>query len=43
MPVLKEEKEFVTYVVELMQSIGPVNAKRMFVRRKGSNPLLTLM
>ena len=30
MPVSKEEKAFVTYVVELMQSIGPVSAKRMF-------------
>ena len=25
-----EEKEFVSYVVDLMQSIGPVRAKRMF-------------
>lgn len=25
-----EEKEFVTYVVELMQSIGPVRARSMF-------------
>ena len=25
-----EEKEFVSYVVELMQSIGPVRAKAMF-------------
>jgi len=25
-----EEKEFVSYVVDLMQSIGPVYAKRMF-------------
>lgn len=25
-----EEKEFVTYIVDLMQSIGPVNAKAMF-------------
>ena len=30
MPASKEEKEFVTYVVELMQSIGPVSAKGMF-------------
>ena len=30
MPVSKVEKEFVTYVVELMQSLGPVRAKRMF-------------
>ena len=30
MPVSNEEKEFVTYVVDLMQSIGPVRAKRMF-------------
>lgn len=30
MPVSDEEKEFVTYVVDLMQSIGPVNAKGMF-------------
>lgn len=30
MPVSNTEKEFVTYVVELMQSIGPVRAKRMF-------------
>ena len=30
MPVSREEKEFVTYVVELMLSIGPVSAKRMF-------------
>ena len=30
MPVSREEEEFVRYVVELMQSIGPVNAKRMF-------------
>ena len=26
----KEEQEFTAYVVELMQSIGPVRAKRMF-------------
>ena len=25
-----EEKEYVSYVVDLMQSIGPVNAKSMF-------------
>lgn len=30
MPVSNEEKEFVTYVVDLMQSIGPVRAKGMF-------------
>jgi DNA transformation protein len=30
MPVSKEEKEFVTYVVDLMQSLGPVRAKSMF-------------
>ena len=30
MPVSREEKEFVTYVVDLMQSIGPVRAKGMF-------------
>jgi DNA transformation protein len=30
MPVSAEEKEFVEYVVDLMQSIGPVRAKRMF-------------
>jgi len=30
MPVSKAEKEFVTYVVDLMQSIGPVCAKGMF-------------
>ena len=30
MPASKEEKEFVNYVVELMQSIGPVHAKSMF-------------
>ncbi len=30
MPVSNEEKEFVTYVVELMESIGPVSAKGMF-------------
>ncbi len=30
MPPLTTEKEFVSYAVELMQSIGPVYAKRMF-------------
>lgn len=30
MPVSSSEKEFVNYVVELMQSIGPVTAKGMF-------------
>ena len=30
MPVSSEEKEFVAYVVDLMQSIGPVRAKSMF-------------
>ena len=30
MPVSRKEKEFVSYVVELMQSIGPVYAKSMF-------------
>ncbi len=30
MPVSNEEKEFVSYVVDLMQSIGPVTAKSMF-------------
>lgn len=30
MPVSQEEKEFVSYVVDLMQSIGPVRAKGMF-------------
>lgn len=30
MPVSKEEKEFTSYVVELMQSIGSVCAKNMF-------------
>ncbi len=30
MPVSKQEKEFTAYVVELMQSIGPVHAKHMF-------------
>ncbi|MGB5300414.1 MAG: TfoX/Sxy family protein [Thiogranum sp.] len=30
MPASKEEKEFVSYVVELMQSVGSVHAKGMF-------------
>ena len=30
MPVSKKEKEFVSYIVELMSSIGPVYAKGMF-------------
>ena len=30
MPASKKEKEFVTYVLELMQSIGPVSARSMF-------------
>ena len=30
MPLSDKEKEFVNYVVELMQSIGPVSAKGMF-------------
>lgn len=30
MPVSNTEKEFVCYVVDLMQSIGPVRAKGMF-------------
>ena len=30
MRVSNKEKEFVTYIVELMQSIGPVIAKSMF-------------
>ena len=30
MPTSKAEKEFVSYVVDIMQSIGPVGAKRMF-------------
>ncbi|MDY6791883.1 MAG: TfoX/Sxy family protein [Thermodesulfobacteriota bacterium] len=30
MPVSSEEKEFVAYVVDLMQSIGPVHARSMF-------------
>jgi DNA transformation protein len=30
MSVANEEREFVIYVVELMQSLGPVNAKSMF-------------
>ena len=30
MATTKEEIEYVSYIVELMQSIGPVYAKRMF-------------
>ena len=30
MPIKKQEKEFVNYLVDLMQSIGPVTAKSMF-------------
>jgi len=30
MPTSKTEKEFVSYVVDIMQSIGPVGARRMF-------------
>jgi len=30
MPISEEQKEYVTYVVELMQTIGPVQAKGMF-------------
>ncbi len=30
MPVSKPDKEFVSYVVDLMQSVGPVSAKAMF-------------
>ncbi len=30
MPLSTHEKEFASYVVDLMQSVGPVNAKRMF-------------
>ena len=30
MTALSDDKEFTNYVVDLMQSIGPVNAKRMF-------------
>ena len=30
MPVSEEEKEFVAYVIDLMQSVGPVRAKGMF-------------
>jgi DNA transformation protein len=30
MPISNEEREFVAYVVDLMQSLGPVSAKRMF-------------
>jgi DNA transformation protein len=30
MPVSNKEKEFVSYVIDLMQSVGPVHAKGMF-------------
>lgn len=30
MPASSDEKEFASHVVDLMQSVGPVNAKRMF-------------
>jgi DNA transformation protein len=30
MPATNTEKEFVSYVVDLMQSVGPVHAKGMF-------------
>ena len=30
MPLYVAENEFVSYIVDLMQSIGPVNARRMF-------------
>jgi len=30
MAISKKDKEFAAYVVDLMQSIGPVNAKAMF-------------
>ena len=30
MPISKEERDFVAYIVDLMRSIGPVNAKSMF-------------
>ena len=30
MPVSKQEQEFVTYIVDLMQTIGPVTVKKMF-------------
>ena len=30
MPTSHKEKEFTSYVVDLMQTIGPVSAKRMF-------------
>ncbi len=30
MPPSPVEKEFTTYIVDLMQSIGPVSAKAMF-------------
>lgn len=30
MPISKQEQEFVSYVIELMQPLGSVRAKRMF-------------
>jgi DNA transformation protein len=30
MPINSEEQEFVSYVVDMMQTIGPVYSKRMF-------------
>lgn len=30
MPTSKQDKEFVNYIIELMQGIGPVSAKAMF-------------
>ncbi|THB76773.1 MAG: TfoX family protein [Desulfobulbaceae bacterium] len=30
MPVSQEEKEYAAFVVDLMQSVGPVNVKSMF-------------
>ena len=30
MPVSRKEKEFVSHIVDMMQSIGPVHAKAMF-------------
>jgi len=30
MPISNSEQEFVSHIVDLMQSIGPVQAKRMF-------------
>ena len=30
MPITNEQKEFAAYVVDLMQSVGPVYSKRMF-------------